>query len=218
MIVSCPNCSKRYMLDDALLPNEGRQVRCITCHYTWRQVPDLSFMNTPSSAVKDNVSVEYRALPEKRSSWLGWRMISFGVLFALSGFLWFGRDYVVDIWPQTGRFYELVGLRANLPGAGLSIANASSMTQQENAEEMIKVIGDVINVSDQVRPIPPLKIKLMGEPSNPKCLQSNQDEGCVLDHWEHSLSEKSLLPGEQIHFETNLRSKIDGIQNISVEF
>jgi len=217
MIVSCPNCSKRYMLDDALLPKEGRQVRCIACHNTWRQVPDLSFMNSTSFVGKGEISIEPRLSSERSSSWMGW-IVSFGIVLSAVSFLGFGRDYIVRIWPRTERFYELAGLRMNHPGVGLSITNTSSLIQQDSSGEMMKVIGNVINTSDQVRQIPPLKIKLMGDKLNPKCLESKESERCILDHWEHSLSEKSLLPGEQIHFETNLRSKVDGIQQISVEF
>src|SRR3990167_7155340 len=217
MIVSCPNCSKRYMLDDALLPKDGRQVRCIACHNTWRQAPDLSFMNSPSFVGRSDLAIEPRLSSESRSSWMGW-IVSFGILLSILSFLGFGRDYVVKVWPRTERFYELLGLRTNHPGAGLSIASASYLIQQEGSNEMIKVVGDIINTSDQVRPIPPLKIKLLGGPVNPNCSQNQEGTGCVLDHWEHSLSEKSLLPGEKIHFETNLHSKVDGIQQISVEF
>jgi predicted Zn finger-like uncharacterized protein len=217
MIVSCPNCSKRYMLDDALLPKEGRQVRCVACHHTWRQVPDLSFMNNTSYTGNSTIAVEPRPSLEKRSSWMGW-ILSFGIILSAFSFLWFGRDYVVRVWPRTERFYELAGLKTNHPGAGLSIANASSLIQQDGPSEMIKVVGDIINTSDQVRSIPPLKIKLKGELSDPKCVENKQGEGCVLDYWEHSLSEKSLLPGEKIHFETNMRSRVEGTQQISVEF
>lgn len=41
MIVSCPNCSTRYVLDAAVLRPPGRHVRCARCQTTWFQEPAL---------------------------------------------------------------------------------------------------------------------------------------------------------------------------------
>ena len=38
MIISCPACSKRYVLDAALL-GSGRKVRCANCGHSWQQRP-----------------------------------------------------------------------------------------------------------------------------------------------------------------------------------
>jgi predicted Zn finger-like uncharacterized protein len=41
MIVSCPNCSTRYVLDATVLRPPGRHVRCARCQTTWFQEPAL---------------------------------------------------------------------------------------------------------------------------------------------------------------------------------
>ncbi|HAH08606.1 MAG TPA: hypothetical protein DCL48_00735 [Alphaproteobacteria bacterium] len=41
MIVSCPNCSTRYVLDAAMIRPPGRHVRCARCQLTWFQEPAL---------------------------------------------------------------------------------------------------------------------------------------------------------------------------------
>lgn len=218
MIITCPNCSKRYMLDEALLPEEGRQVRCIACYHVWHQAPaPVSPPPRPPFESVTEMTMDAPLLSRKPLSWLGW-IIGFAILFSLLSFLSFGRDSIVKIWPQTERFYDLIGLHTTLPGAGLSIANATSLIHQDDTIEMIQVAGDIINISDQVRSIPALKIKLMGEKTHPACLKDKQPTGCVLDYWEHRLSESSLLPGEQIHFETDPRPKVNGTQRIVVEF
>lgn len=217
MIVTCPNCLKRYMLDDNLIPQEGRQVRCIACHNVWRQALDIeppisgsTLKGIPDAAFEIGIS------SEKKSGWLSW-VIFFAIVITSISALILGRDLVAKLWPQSERFYALIGLHINLPGAGLSIANASSLIHQDGPIDMIKIAGDVINTSDRIRPIPPLKIKLMGEASHPRCLDK-QIEGCVLDYWEYRLSESFLLPGEQIHFETEPRPKVEGTQHVAVEF
>src|SRR5436190_7933078 len=218
MVVTCPQCSKRYMLDESLLPQEGRQVRCIACHHVWRKIPDVArsihpapFMGTADLALQMNVS------SEKQSPWLGWGIFLTTLVLCVSIFI-FGRNFIVSHWPMSEKYYEFIGLQVTLPGAGLSIANASSQIHQEGAIEMIRVMGNVMNISESVRAIPPLKIKLIGNSSHQNCLEKYQEEGCVLDQWEHRLSAQSLLPGEKIHFETNPRPKVAGSQHIRVEF
>ena len=218
MIVVCPHCLKRYMLDDNLLPQEGRQVRCLSCHHIWRQIPDLPSLINPPSSLKGTIdmAVEPAFSSEKQNGWVGW-MIFLTVFITLFYFLSFERDWVVKLWPPSERLYELVGLQVTPSGAGLSLINTTSLIQQDGSTEMIRVVGDITNTTDRMRPIPPLKIKLMGATSHPKCLTLSEKE-CVLDYWEHRLSENSLLPGEKIHFETEPRPKVSGTQHISVEF
>ncbi|MBA3813044.1 MAG: zinc-ribbon domain-containing protein [Alphaproteobacteria bacterium] len=218
MIVTCPHCSKRYMLDEGLLPPEGRQVRCIACHHVWRQIPDiiLHTYNSPFIGGAD-LALQMSVSSVKQSSWVGW-MSFFGILILCTGTLIFGRNWIVTHWPKGEKYYELVGFPVTLPGSGLSIANASSQIHQEGAIEMIRVMGNVTNISDSVRAIPYLKIKLMGDASHHQCLEQYKEEGCILDQWEHRLSAQSLLPGEKIQFETAPRPKVEGSQHIRVEF
>ncbi len=39
MQITCPNCAAVYEVDDAVLSNGGRQVRCTNCGQTWQQMP-----------------------------------------------------------------------------------------------------------------------------------------------------------------------------------
>jgi len=218
MVVTCPQCAKRYMLDEALLPQEGRQVRCIACHHVWRQMPDVTLHTTiPPLIGGADLAFQTNVASERRSSLLGW-ILFLAILISCTSILIFGRNVIVAHWPKSERYYGLVGLQVTLPGAGLSIANASSQIYHNGPIEMIRIMGNVINASENVRPIPPLKIKLMGDASHHKCKEAFKGEGCILDHWEHRLSEQSLLPGEKIHFETDPRPKVEGTKHIRVDF
>lgn len=216
MVVTCPQCSKRYMLDEGLLPPEGRQVRCVACHHVWRQIPDVPpHAHIPPFVASADLTLQMNVSSEKPSSWTGW-ITGLTLLILCLSTLVFGRNFIVAYWPMGEKYYDFVGLQVTLPGSGLAIANASSQIHQEGVVEMIRVMGNVINTSDTVRTIPPLKIKLIGNPAQTKC--SEKESGCTLDHWEHRLSVQSLLPGEKIHFETDPRPKIEGAQHIRVEF
>src|SRR5258707_7193965 len=43
MIVTCPACSTRYLVDPRALGSAGRMVRCANCANTWHQVPPEDF-------------------------------------------------------------------------------------------------------------------------------------------------------------------------------
>ncbi len=35
MIIECPACSKKFNIDEKLIPNEGRLLKCGNCEHTW---------------------------------------------------------------------------------------------------------------------------------------------------------------------------------------
>ena len=35
MIITCPNCKKKFQLDPALMPEKGRDLQCGSCNHAW---------------------------------------------------------------------------------------------------------------------------------------------------------------------------------------
>ena len=35
MIISCPNCNKKFKIDNSLIPDEGRDLQCGLCNHIW---------------------------------------------------------------------------------------------------------------------------------------------------------------------------------------
>ena len=78
MILTCPQCSSRYLLSAHALAPEGRKVKCSACGEVWHQQPDrdeLKPMSPPgeaggqpfSGSFKDNlerIEIEFRDIPE----------------------------------------------------------------------------------------------------------------------------------------------------------
>ncbi len=213
MIVTCSQCSKRYMLDDVLVPQDGRQVRCVSCQYIWWQMPEKSSSATLSGLLNlsQEETTEELSFAKNRFRSVGF-IIGLGLFFSFFSFLIFGRNVIVSTWPVSERAYAFFGLPISLPGAGLVISNMTSLLQEEPSNTLI-VAGDVVNTSNGVRLLSPLKIKIIGTPS-----PENPGERRVLDSWEHQFSETSLLPGEHIHFETAPRPKVEGTQYVAAEF
>ena len=35
MIITCPNCNKKFKIDNSLMPDEGRDLQCGSCNHVW---------------------------------------------------------------------------------------------------------------------------------------------------------------------------------------
>ena len=35
MIITCPNCNKKFKIDNSLIPGEGRDLQCGSCNHVW---------------------------------------------------------------------------------------------------------------------------------------------------------------------------------------
>ena len=66
MIVSCENCSKKFVVKDSNIPKDGRTVQCGYCSVTWHQMPvstttetsQQTIINEASKKIDEVLSVE----------------------------------------------------------------------------------------------------------------------------------------------------------------
>ena len=40
MIITCPNCEKKFKIDNSLIPEEGRDLQCGSCEHVWFYTPE----------------------------------------------------------------------------------------------------------------------------------------------------------------------------------
>ena len=59
MIIKCQSCSRKFVVKDKDIPEEGRRVQCGYCSVTWHQMPALKKTNvTEKEDTNENLSVE----------------------------------------------------------------------------------------------------------------------------------------------------------------
>lgn len=220
MIVTCSNCSKRYLVDARALGTPGRRVRCANCQHTW-------FQPAPEDA---QAPIELPPLPETppivrttdptrrvqlpavsrsgaRSLWLKRGAIAAVVLLALWGLV-SARDSVMSAVPFTARVYSMIGMGPVAPGAGLELRQVtpSRGTDKASGAPTLTIDGQVANISGVAHQVPPLRVALR---------DANNNE---LKSWMVQVSDQPLAPGSTVAFHTSIQNPPEGATGVIVSF
>lgn len=92
MLINCPSCTVKYLLNSAELGNDGRIVKCIKCNYEWMQRPNLiseEKTDTKENTILHNHENYNKMLPstyveKKEPSLLNSFFMVFFVIFIIS--------------------------------------------------------------------------------------------------------------------------------------
>ena len=209
MIVSCPACSTRYLLEPVALGPKGRVVRCAKCDNTWHQDPpsdmprevDLAIPPFGGAALPERPAAQARA---SRGAGLPLLILLLLALGIAGGY--FFRERIIAEWPKTAQIYELVGLPTKVLGAGLELDNVNFNRQDVAGQTVIQVQGDVFNKTDKEIAVPPLKVAL------------RDDSGKLLFDWTFGVDRPTIRPGETINFKTETKNPPAEATKLAVTF
>jgi predicted Zn finger-like uncharacterized protein len=210
MILTCPECSTRYLVDPRNLGATGRMVRCAGCAHTWHQTPpqeeappvdapqlavEPADATEPQIGLRSGGRVQLPALPtpRRRSSGLGW--LAYAVLMAalIAGGVWWTRAQLVSLRPELAAFFEMLGVPVEVAQAdSFEIHDISTSDEIENGLPTLIIKGEVSNVSPVPKQVPKLKVTL---------LDNNKHE---LQSWSFTVSDDRMLPGASVPFRTSI--------------
>jgi predicted Zn finger-like uncharacterized protein len=207
MIVTCPACSTRYLVDPRALSATGRVVRCANCAHTWHQTPpedapqrvDLPPLQPPRAAesapnLRSSERIQLPAVAPRRrhGSTLLWALYVLGLLVLVLAGLWITRNEVVAYWPESARYYQLLGIPvAQTPGA-LNLQKLTTSHDIENGLPTLVIQGEVVNVSRVAQEVPKLTVVLR---------DANEHD---LASWSFTVTDERLLPGASVPFRTSV--------------
>ena len=60
MIIECPACSKKFNIDEKLIPNEGRLLKCGNCDHTW-------FYKKKENLILETETIKINEIKENKS-------------------------------------------------------------------------------------------------------------------------------------------------------
>jgi len=188
MILSCPKCSTRFLIDPNHLGTTGRNVRCGACGHEWHQDPEQPAARNyaPPAINLDEVVTEplQRADEDddggkkskkkrkqkkpraRRRLWprlLAWFLFVFVILAIVAG----GYRYRGDIatrWPASVRIYNALGIKITPPkGEHLVVPEGSVRISRSSDGDVPTLIiaGDIENRGTLPQRVSEMRIALV---------------------------------------------------------
>jgi predicted Zn finger-like uncharacterized protein len=236
MIVTCPACAIRYVVDPAALGLKGRTVRCARCADTWFQAPPPDFapeaapVSAPIVTPTPPAGATPSVLTEPMPSFIGQgssdvpklpalrtppRLVRpvhagwaalVGVIVIFLGSLFLFRVEIAAAWPATQRLYNSVGLA--VPGIDdwLKVRDPHSAYGKIDGQPAVTISGEIVNVSAAARPVPKLRITLLNA----------QNE--MVTNWTFRPSEAPLQPGGALPFSTSNPVPTGNVTTVNVNW
>ena len=218
MIITCPACSRRYIIDPESLGAQGRDVRCSGCSNAWHQDPASDMPE--SIELVESVSViptepkegaaklpTAPTMQQKRP--LVWLVITILATVFIGGGM-FARDHIVRYFPTLEPFYELIGLQITTRDMGFELRN---LLWERDPETTLPILrGEIRNSSSTARKIPSIRITFQNAE---KC----ETNDCTLAQMVENVGDERILPGDTISFQIGLKNPVpNGTKGVFVEF
>lgn len=188
MIVTCPACTRRYVVDPAALRATGRTVRCARCAHTWHQDPPKGWTPSPppppavfqppprrqEDAGAEGMSplryhAQLPAIREPEPRWglpvKIWAGLAVVVVLAGAALVVF-REQIVAMWPASERVYAAVGLPVASPWDGLELGKTNSDRTTIEDKTVYVITGDITNVSAVTKAVPKLQLTVTDKAAN----------------------------------------------------
>lgn len=211
MILECPSCGNRYLVDPRALGSGGRTVRCASCQHQWFAAPpeedileEMEELVEPAPEVKPipkGSSVPAIRKPKSKNMGVALSCLSLAILTFAAGAIYF-REGLTDRMPGLWPIYNVVGLYST---EGIVLVEPAYFKEAVGLRDNHHLSGYLVNTTKETRRLPKLKITLL------------DDEGIPLKS--QMFSEDTVLaPGEQKNFSPSLETSPDSVKRIIVEF
>jgi predicted Zn finger-like uncharacterized protein len=165
MILTCPQCSTRYHVDVKSIGAPGRTVRCASCGNRWLAKPPaeapqvVEFDQAPPVTNLRLWPAAGATAPLRGSaSLIGWLVGVLVILIVASAVI--GRNEIVAAVPASASIYQALRLPITLQ-LGLQFEEVVSRRLEEGGIAVLVVEGAIVNVTDQERPVPPIRVTLL---------------------------------------------------------
>ncbi|MHA1113838.1 MAG: DUF3426 domain-containing protein [Alphaproteobacteria bacterium] len=213
MIITCPACATRYLIDPVQLGPEGRRVRCAKCGHGWAQDgaparPEPDVIRTPDAVRPIPEGSNLPAFPRpapRRPNVIGWAALILVVAAVVAGGL-AARERVVAAWPPSARLYAALGMPVLPLGHGIEFRDVAFERERGEDGETLVLRGRLANVADSVLDVPRLRVALIGK------------TGEIVGAWEFTVSAARLVPGETVAFVTRHENPPATASNLRIEF
>lgn len=217
MILSCPSCNSRFLVDPAAL-GAGRQVRCGRCRHDWFATPpeepgsDVVLEPPPEPAplrprpIPPGSNLPALSQPKRRrvGAIVGW--VFFLLVAGAIGAAIYKRDVVMAQFPASTSVFELLGLaqeqQAVLRVEDIKLARATT----SDGVPVLQIEGRIVNTGAAARTVPTLR----------GILQDSAER--EVQSWTFSAPSSRLGAGESVGFRTEVRQPAAAAARVSIIF
>ncbi|MDR6294242.1 putative Zn finger-like uncharacterized protein [Inquilinus ginsengisoli] len=184
MIVTCPSCSTRYLVDPAAIGHDGRRVKCARCGHLWREssvevmaaaaaaphsvlVGPAAAQAAPAAPPGQIRNLPAVIAPRRRDGPAVGLALAVLLIGGLAGVGYFARESIVRFWPPAIRLYDTIGVPVAEPvetgalGQGLVLQELQVRRIAGAGLEQVVVTGRVENRALVTRPVPPIEVRLL---------------------------------------------------------
>jgi predicted Zn finger-like uncharacterized protein len=231
MILECPSCGARYLVQIGLFAQGGRKVRCARCKNEWHvklpssvdvivSSPDYAPITAdapdpPSPTLSSRPPPLNRPTPnlpaviEKRVFTKGsWILMGLAFLAALlvMGSIW-GRQSIVRALPGLRGSYSAVGLSIVPEWEGLIFDEVKSELKYDSGTMRLFVDGVLRNASEEMKKVPDIKAQALGADKS------------VIQSWLVDAPTATIEPWGMVPFHTDVATPMERtIEDVYLEF
>ena len=211
MILTCPSCATRYLIDPAALGDTGRMVRCARCSHSWIERPpadmpkQVDVLPPPEQVTPLPPGSNLPAINNapRRHGWIGWAALVLVIVGIAAGGI-FARDKIVEVWPDTALIFASLGFGEEAAVIGLKLRNVTQSTSIINDQTVVNLTGEIFNPSGRPQAVPKVIAEIMDKNRN------------IIQTWVLSPRSDQLLPGEKTEFDDNYADPPKDAVQISV--
>ncbi len=232
MILECPSCNARYLVQIALFAQGGRRVRCAKCKHEWLvNLPtsiDIIMPPDPPKAQEESFSespftgqegIAPPPLPEGETPNLPavfdkWRnakkiarIVSYILFAALVAYSVVKRQDIAKSFPILRAAYDTLGFRAGPSWDGLVFSDVKSELRYDSGTMKLFVDGIIRNTTSEVQKIPSIKARARGA------------DGSVIQSWSLDPPAATIDPDASVAFHTEVATPMEHtIEDVNLEF
>jgi len=128
------------------------------------------------------------------------------LITAVVGVGYFMQSKVVMWFPATSKIYAMVGLKPDVLGQGLHIADPKPTKEIDGNDEVLVVNGAIKNTSGNPQKVPLLRGALLDK------------DGKELHIWTFTAQQESVEPGEQVTYQTQFKNPPAAAEKLDITF
>lgn len=128
------------------------------------------------------------------------------LITAVVGVGYFMQSKVVMWFPATSKIYAMVGLKPDVLGQGLHIADPKPTKEIDGNDEVLVVSGAIKNTSGNRQTVPLLRGALLDK------------NGRELQVWTFTAQQQSVEPGEQVTYQTQFKNPPAEAEKLDITF